>query len=264
MKIFIPTRGRTVRQYTWDALPDRIKKFTCLVCPKEELARHKEAGRRAISCPVEGIILKRQWIFDTFKSEDYIFMLDDDLQFSKRISQQDYHLLGATELEMMELFRRCLSLLKEYPQVGVSQRNGNNRFFPQMKVDCNRVTNFHAYEMETIRRLGLRFHDKRLPSTFTMEDFHITLSLLTAGFPNAIVTDYAWGQVGSNSAGGCSTYRTAETQRRSALLLAELYPGLVRVREKKTKSWKGVSDEDGVRTDVVIFWKKAFKQGLKK
>jgi hypothetical protein len=87
-----------------------------------------------------------------------------------------------------------------------------------------------------------------------MEDFDVALSLLTKGYENAIINTVAHNQKGSGAVGGCSVWRTPQVQAQAALKLAELYPGIVKVVEKTTKTaWGG-----GTRTDVTIQWKAAY------
>ena len=267
MKIYIPTRGRTDRQSTWDELPVSLKENTVLVCPAEEMEAHTKLGRNVLPCPVEGIIRKRQWILDNCQ-ERFMAMLDDDLIFLRRKSPAAWNLRRCEPDDVLDLFAWAQSLGEDYAQVGVSPRQGNNRFYPDDVVLNNRVTNFHVYDVPMIKSLGIRFQDPFFPDTFTMEDFAVSLSLLEAGYPNAIITDFAWDQFGSNTSGGCSLYRTRDTQAESAHLLALRHPGFVRVTEKETKGgWSGVANGDGaalhggIRTDVVISWKKAYEHG---
>lgn len=265
MIIYIPTRGRRNRQTTWDNLPSSLREITRVVCPPEEEFYHRAEGRNPLVCPVEGIIRKRQFILDTTEA-DRICMLDDDLMFFRRKDPGAWNLTRCSGSDVERLFEQAEMLLDDYPQVGVSPRQGNNRFFPETLVTCSRVTNFHCYDMKVIRELGIRFHDPLFPETFTMEDFHVTLSLLESGYPNAIITDFAWDQHGSNTQGGCSVYRNAETQAQSAHLLAQRHLGFVRVTQKETKgAWAGVASSNGggTRTDVVISWKKAYEMGIK-
>lgn len=267
MKIYIPTRGRTDRQSTWDELPPDLQEQALLVCPAEEVEVHRKYGRNAIACPVEGIIRKRQFILDNCH-ERFMAMLDDDLIFLRRKSPAAWNLRRCESDDVLDLFAWAQSLVEDYAQVGVSPRQGNNRFYPDDLVFNNRVTNFHVYDVPVIKALGIKFHDSFYPETFTMEDFHVSLSLLQAGYQNAIITDFAWDQFGSNTSGGCSLYRTSDTQAESAHLLSLRHPGFVRVTEKETKGgWFGVANGDGavlqggIRTDVVISWKKAYEHG---
>jgi hypothetical protein len=87
-----------------------------------------------------------------------------------------------------------------------------------------------------------------------MEDFHVALSLLEAGYSNRIMNHYAHNQKGSGTAGGCSHFRTPELHAKNEHLLAALHPDVVKVVQKETKgAWGG-----GTRTDVNIQWKKAY------
>jgi hypothetical protein len=77
------------------------------------------------------------------------------------------------------------------------------------------------------------------------------------GIPNKILLDYVWNQPGSNTEGGCSSYRTAKLQAKYAHRLADLHPDSVKVVEKKVRgatSWEGMK----TRTDVRIDWHKTW------
>jgi hypothetical protein len=90
-----------------------------------------------------------------------------------------------------------------------------------------------------------------------MEDFHVSLSLLTKGLPNMSINWMVQNQNGSNLAGGCSSYRTPERHAESALALKRRFPDFVNVVTKKTKTaWGGQE-----RIDVIIQWKKAIAHG---
>ena len=264
LRLFIPTRGRVQSQRTWDCLPKQIQSRTVLICPRAEAKEHIQLGRNVIVSPVEGIAPKRQWIFDEFnRTERYLLMLDDDLVFFRRIDGTSWKLRVATHNDLIEMFNRIEQLLLSgYIQVGVSPRAGNNRFFPNNIVECTRITNIHGYDTKGVRDLGVHFFDPMMPTTFTMEDFHCTLSLLYRGGRNCLLTDFAWDQSTSNFSGGCSIYRDSETQKVSAELLAKRHPGFVKVVQKTTKtSWKGVQSSTGSRTDVVVYWRKAYEAG---
>lgn len=91
-----------------------------------------------------------------------------------------------------------------------------------------------------------------------MEDFDLTLALLRHGYPNRVSFCYSQGQrSGSQSPRGCSSYRDKVFMETSAEELVKHHPKFVRAVKRKTKSaWWG--DE---RTDVVVSWKKAYKEG---
>jgi hypothetical protein len=67
-------------------------------------------------------------------------------------------------------------------------------------------------------------------------------------------------QAGSNLAGGCSTYRTMESQSKAAHALKERFPEFVNIVQKQTKTaWGGQA-----REDVIIQWKAAYAEGLRR
>ena len=84
------------------------------------------------------------------------------------------------------------------------------------------------------------------------------LQSLTRGFSNVVLNDYCQNQGGSNTSGGCSTYRTPEVHADACYHLEELFPKFVTVVDKTTKAaWGG-----GTRKDVRVQWKKALEHGL--
>jgi len=91
-------------------------------------------------------------------------------------------------------------------------------------------------------------------------DFYTFIFFLVHGFKIGCFYKYAMEKLGNaNNDGGCSIYRDMVCINREAELLVSKFPGLVKVREKNSKSWKGLGDKI---KDVTIYWKKAYKQGL--
>ncbi|HEX7962207.1 MAG TPA: hypothetical protein VF493_19995, partial [Terriglobales bacterium] len=153
--------------------------------------------------------------------------------------------------EMLQLFSAWRDWLKNgYFHVGLSQRQGNNRI-EQDDVWNTRMNSVYCHDVEAQRRRKLRWD--RTP---VMEDFDMTLQLLRSGVQNRVSYKFAHDQNASNTAGGCSLWRTNDVQKQGAERLAELHPGFVRVVTKKTKNgWFG----DQERADVVVSWKKAYE-----
>ena len=83
--IFIPTRGRVDVQKTWDWLSPELQARTFLICPKEEVSAHEDAGRNAIPRPESCKYISdvRQYMVSLSGGEDFI-MSDDDLRFCCR------------------------------------------------------------------------------------------------------------------------------------------------------------------------------------
>jgi hypothetical protein len=90
-------------------------------------------------------------------------------------------------------------------------------------------------------------------SWWCMEDFHMTLQLMKAGFNNRVSLEWRCTMGTSNATGGCSTWRTLERHNASALRLKELHSEYVKVVEKP--AWEGM--EGATRQDVVISWRNA-------
>jgi hypothetical protein len=178
-------------------------------------------------------------------------MMDDDMTFAYRPTMASPKLVGLPpeDNRLVELFVYWRKLAGQYAHVGLSARQGNNRVDEEVK-ECCRMFNAYMYDMDRIKEADV------VPGRLqVMEDFDLTLQLLRQGLPNAVIYKWCWNQKGSNAEGGCSQYRTNAMQTRAANLLAKLHPGFVRVVEKKSKNWQGME----TRTDVVIYWKKAFE-----
>ena len=252
MKLFIPTYKRTEKQRTWDNLPDFAKEFTYLVCPESEADAHKAAGRQVFPAPetVKGIAPTRQWIIEN-SEDDQVMMADDDQSFACRKLDGTYKLRPMEEDDFRDMFVEVIMTLDKYNAVGISAQAGNNNTFPKEIVTPGRMYNMYAFNRNVLLENNIRFDDM-----VVMEDFHVTLSLLKLGMPNAILQNWCWSQPASNAAGGCSTYRTSDVQKEGAHRLAALHAPFVTIVEKESKSW---GNGLGVRTDVRVQWKKALQ-----
>jgi hypothetical protein len=254
MKLYIPTYKRTSKQITWGNLPESVKDWSYLVCPKEEEEEHKKLGRQVLATPdeIKGIAATRQWILEN-SDDDQVMMADDDQSFRCR-TEGGYKLRTMEEEDYDSMFSSVVEHLSEYNAVGISAQAGNNRSFPKEVISPGRMYNMYAFNKEVLLSNNVRFDEM-----VVMEDFHVTLSLLEMGMPNAILQNWCWSSPGSNASGGCSTYRTSEVQREGAMKLASLHSPFVKVVEKESESWgNGLS----VRTDVRVSWKKALESGL--
>lgn len=267
LTIYIPTFGRVGRQRTLSFMPQDWKERTFLVVRPEEAGKHKE-GVRELVLP-EPLLLgrTRQWIMENAQT-NLVLQLDDDLDFCYRADQylpqaanetQDQYDRRRRKLHAIDhaglsvMFTRLESALRGgRAHIGISAREGNHTH-PEPYEEAGRVTRALGYRRDTFLENGIRFD--RLDS---MNDFDATLQLLRLGYPNIVVFEYAQGQQGSNTPGGCMTYRDAAWQEREARTLAELHPGFVRVVEKPAKNWKGF---EGTRWDVRVSWKKAYEAG---
>lgn len=219
-----------------------------------------EAGsyrNNVIDCPARGIAETRKWIGEYASHEGHskFLMLDDDIRFLVRRSPEDWRLRGTKGDEFGELLQRIEEELEIHAHVGVSAREGNNR----AGVGGPELANINT---RTLRALAYRtdeFLAMEHGRVEVMEDFDVNLQLLRHGYTNCSLHYWAQGQKMTNAPGGCSQYRDHEVQHRSAHRLTdELHPGFARTRTKKNKT---DAEGFGERTEVTVYWKKAFEKG---
>lgn len=261
--ILIPTRERE-EQRAWNFMYEAgLGDITHFVTDQKDIFRLQKEFPSAnfIRTPKDlpkGIGHKRQWMVENVQKEigaRYVLMLDDDLQFYARKAEGDWHLRNATTTDLISMVTMIKDLLEidGYPMVALSARQGNQHFENEIEFN-KRTCTAYGVDIEFFLDQEIRFDRLGL-----MEDFDVTLQILRLGEKIPMVAKYAWGQRGSNRAGGCSLYRTPELQSECAERLAELHPGFVKVVEKKMKTghadWK-------VRKDVRVQWKKAYESGL--
>ena len=191
----------------------------------------------------------RQWMLDNFET-DKLIIIDDDFTFFTR-EDGSVKLRHTTPEELVEMINQLHRDLDEYAAVGISMRQGNNRVEQDYKEN-GAINGLLGIRVDIINNEGIRFDINP-----AMEDKHVILGLLTKGHKNKVWFKWCYNQPASNTAGGCSTYRTAEVQKRAAELLREHYPNFVTVKIKSTKTgWFG-----GERHDVICYWKKAYEYG---
>lgn len=251
MLIFIPSKGRANSVKTLASMPESRVASTRLVVPSEEYSEYCVYfdKKMVLATEAKGIANTRQWVLENSK-DNYAMFMDDDMDFHWRDNNLKLHKAGHQEVEKM--LQQIESWLKDgFVHVGVSQRAGNNRQ-EEPFVDIARMNNTYAYNIKETLKAGGRFDRLQV-----MEDFDMTLILLKAGLPNRVSYEYSWSQGKSGAAGGCSTYRNFEMQKKAAFQLAQLHPGLVKVHGKQSKSnWENIGD---TRADVIISWKKAYQ-----
>jgi hypothetical protein len=262
INIIVSTR-RAHKQVTlsWLKGAGLNKKCFLVINPGEykSYERWKKDVVEILEVPVEvepHIGAVRQWVIQRFLEHGTfnLCLLDDDLRFYRRKSENDWHLQKAEPQDMQDMFRwmeQALTRDQMCGQVGISPREGNNRWRGKVQENT-RIMRCMAFNLPRLGEAGVKFN------TMLMEDFDISLQLLTKGYRNELNTYYAQNQEGSNKEGGCSTYRTPETQAESALQLKEHFPDFVTTVERKTKVAWGW----GKRIDVRIQWKKAYWTGV--
>lgn len=251
MLIAIPSMGRADKQRTLMAL-EAAKAMPTLFVPKSEMMDYCFVGAYTVTTSATGIGPTRQAIIDHARKigETKVLMLDDDLEFFARRTDDPTKLRHATPAQLKKLLQIAEKLLDKHAHIGVATREGANRSTEPLLYNT-RLLRTLGYRADVLNSEKVRFD--RLP---VMEDFDVALQLLRRGYSSAQINSYVQDQPGSNTAGGCSTYRTAEVQHMGAHGLGDLHAPFVTVVEKpplKSGGWSGQP-----RTDVRIAWKKAF------
>lgn len=250
MDIFIPSRGRPLKQTTFDNLPKELQERTLICVQGEDYEAYTKAGYEPLLLPdnVRGIGAVRHYLLTTATNSDKVVMLDDDLVFAVRRKDDPAKFIPAGAIDIVRLFDEIDEALQEFVHVGVGTREGGNRICTRT-YQVNRMLRILAYHVHTYKVEAPHFD--RLP---VMEDFDVTLSLLREGYPNLIINWIVHNQNGSNLDGGCSIYRDSSVQEEAAFKLAKLHHPFVRTVTKTPKqAWGGHT-----RVDVVVQWKKAY------
>jgi hypothetical protein len=261
--IYIPTLGRVNKQITAKTLKEAGIEYR-LVARPSEAEKLFSAGYKVIAEPdslPKGIGHTRQFIMEwsTKSGTEQTIMMDDDLVFAVRGKREDNPLyLSPAEPSDVAAMVHWLRLTTEdataYAMAGISSREGNNRK-PGREGENTRIMRVFAINNQKFKDSGADFTSLKV-----MEDFDVTLTMLLAGYKNIENYMFTNNQNGSNIEGGCKEYRTFEVQGDAARALAAKYPQFVTTVQKETKtSWGG-----GVRTDVKIYWKRAYQAGATK
>lgn len=257
MKIYIPSYRRSEIAATHKSIPKEWLKHTYFVVSKDEMKNYVAVHPNILGLKEVGIGHVRDEIvrahIKKFGAEPLV-MMDDDLSFGVRRTDDPGKFLPASKEDMLKLLKTLQNVLKVYAHAGVATREGGNRNTADY-VENTRILRILGYQPDVFRATGAKFSNMKL-----MEDFDVTLTLLRKGYKNCLINSYIQGQPGSNTKGGCSEYRNLELQKEAAYELAKRHHPFVKVTEKTTKSsWGGTT-----RTDVVIQWKKAYESSLTK
>lgn len=257
MIIYIPTRGRLTRQTTFNALPPSLQAQAIFVVDSGKgvgyAGRYPTAkGVMELPSGLKGIAFIRQYIMEHC-DEQRLVMLDDDLTLF--VKNEERKIVGATPIQVEDMFKELEHWLHSgFAHAGITPRFLNWQDTADYK-DATRMMHVLAYDRYAVNAAGARF-TAGVDSTFSMDDFHMTLQLLRAGCPNRVSLSNCTSPSASNSTGGASEWRTTATHNASAERLAELHPGFVKVKVKQ--DWKGMGG--GERKDVTVQWQKALKR----
>lgn len=269
------TRGRTKKQVFLESVPASLLPILTIVChPGEREMHFKNWGGKVkdiVEYKGDFVGEARDWCIDYFNSK-YIFFFEDNLKFHTRVPELkpdlgDVPLFGLSNMTKTKFSEPLLldcyiymldsiyNKLKtnEFGMVGVSHRTGNNRQSEDF-VENTRLYGFWAIHKDNYKKLGSRFSD-----VLYREDFFIELKFLLNAKKIGVFFNFAIDKAAVNTDGGCNSYRTPEGTNENAYYMQNEFPGLVKAVIKSKKSWKGYGKEV---VDVVIYWKKAYQQGV--
>lgn len=267
MRVYVPSSDRrdAVDNGVMRFASPRLKETITFVVPRGQGELYQRSFRlkgmtvpRILEHDEEGIAPVRYWIGQKAREdgESTFCMMDDDTWFYTRISPDDWKLRYSEHDDVDAMLAEMQRLLEggEYAHVGVSSREGNNRFGvggPDFGVDNTRTTRVLGYRTdEFLAMVHCRVR--------VMEDFDVNLQLLERGLKNRNLIYWAQGQRQTNAPGGCSVWRTHEVHDAAARRLAELHPHVVTLRQKENKSGGAF----GKRTEVTVQWKQAYERGV--
>lgn len=268
--IAIATLGRK-RIQTLEWFTPEVQQRVTLFCNRAQVAtlrRDYPLVGAVVACPFQpepgekadgvakGLSPIRHWLMDYYrKMSPVVIIADDDTTFWIRINRKvltDWKCRRATPEETTELIRdMCARTTAETPMVGVALKQGNNRYSTAFAIN-QRMCGFWTVYVPEYHRLKLSFAE--VPS---MQDFWTMLSFITLGRRTGLICDRMHNPSASGSAGGCSVYRTNDTQKVSVGRLVYRFSAFVKPKVKATKhGWFG-----GERLDVTVQWKKAYEFG---
>jgi hypothetical protein len=266
LQLIIHTHGRRNDQLTVSWLPKSWMNRVTLVCPSKEYGflRSMRDDYNVVAQPDDNWYLpkKREWIINRWTELGYtkIVLLDDDLRFATRVSDDDWHLRELKGEELGQEFQRLEDKLgPEFPHVGFSLRQGNNTIDEVgWKTPSKHVFTLCYY-------LPIVAKEVRWDMVLLRSDYCATLQLLLKGYPNAIWTNVTADQRQFDAPGGCQRYRTVDMLDSEAELFRSLFPNYVSIteREYNESKRKGKKRESTTRLELIVQWKRALEDGLK-
>lgn len=264
LAIAIPTIERADKQIFLSNLPTEYHSNVTIYAPEEDCVvirkQYPHCNYRAT--PAIGIAKTRQIMME--EAGRYLFMVDDDVRITESVWSTEKQMVTKGQklsADTPELWNTFFSQLVDALAIGAgmvgvtydanSWQLSREQYTSGIRGPA-RLWSVYAINAKYANKFGLRFDN--IPC---MEDFDFNLQLLRSGIPTGTLTQYQWGQSQSNADGGCSTYRTTDLQRQSALTLKARHGNFVTVVEKESNWGNGME----MRTDARVQWAKAAKSG---
>lgn len=257
LNVYIPTRGRLHKQYTMTNFHlSTMLLNVCFIVPDSE-AREFDSlyPTTPFLCVPDHFKLGSvmEYILKELPGR-YKLLVDDDLCLMRRRDPSTTNQKGSkgTRYDVVDLFDRVRWWLKQgYVHGGISLRQ------------TNRFVRDNWYK-ENTRCSGILFYDTAIligehlcaDAVQDRSDFHLTLSLLELGYASTVDYEFMGGQVGNNTVGGCTSYRTFDFMLSEALKLSQLHDHVDLVYKKLKTRAANPRPEQGV-PDVRVGWKLA-------
>jgi hypothetical protein len=200
---------------------------------------------------------KFQWLLDQGAGDSRKFIImDDDLWFSKRVVGTQQLLKMTDEEDFARMWAMMEDLLDDFPLVGMHPRQmGHLAKLPYVtngKVICIQGVNLDLFPNKTAPRVD------QFP---ILADVILNCTLLSQGYPNALLTSYVQDHGSCQAPGGCSLYRTPAMQEEAVRWVAQQFGPYAQAVIKRPKQAKWMGDE---RVDLRVQWKQMYKAGKAK
>lgn len=205
-----------VRKEECEAYARVAKKYGCIIVELPEFATNMATTRDAMLMWAE------------HNNIEYLYMFDDDCKFAYRETVPG-RLLNSTSKEVADMLLALRENCNEkYPLVGPRIRAFANGAKELIQIN-SRIIFGWCLHLPTIWENNWKYDW----AGKTMSDFHMQLTILSAGYDTKTLNNYTLDSIGKE--GGCFTYRTSDMQSESAMLLEKEFPHCVDLRVKEDK-----------------------------
>lgn len=250
--VYIPTKGRDGELKTLQQVLVHSNIKPIIVCPSEEVLNFQESYPQLIVKVVDKKYLGQVWqaIVEECPTTG-VMILDDDLRFAYRYLGIHNWLEQVDEFMLDDMFKWMSDQLDEgYVHGAISIRKGNH-FQEDSYRECGNAKDCLYFNRDVLLK-----ENARLDRLKTMQDFDITLQLMSLGYPNKVGFDFCCDQMDPAAVGGTTLYRTPDVQKEAAELLHSFWPDFVKVVQKKAASKSSIYGD--TRYDVKIAWRKCW------
>lgn len=274
-RIFVVTRGRVNDQQFIESVPKDIRGLITICCHPGELEFHKYKWGNEVEDVIEygadctNNSMARDWVMKFCKKRGikYAIQIDDNIRIASHTDgdEVDFKLKLLTiannfdedsqNVIYLEMFFTMLSnLRKGYGMVGISHRSGNNR----KKFEFEENTRLFA-----IWGINVDYYfkfKKSFADTVCKQDFYMQLVFLTHGVKTICDNRFTFDKVkGANANGGCSIYRNISNVNEASEFLKKNFPDFVTIVDKSNNNWSNFGEDENVRKEVIVHWKKAYE-----